>query len=149
MLFFTFQLSCAGANIVIKAPGDHRSYRFLHLSNGLTALLVHDPEIFPDGPPEASRAEDTEDVNMSGNENENEDEDDDEDDEGEDGNDEEEDGKGEGNGREDDDDGEENPVNYPTKKVWIKMKLLGFVKWNIVFCFGVFVCFYIRHAVVG
>lgn len=130
MLFFAFKLYCAGANIVIKAPGDHRSYRFLHLSNGLTALLVHDPEIFPDGPPEASSAEDMDDVNMSGNEGENEDGDDDEDDEGDDGDDEddeEEEGEGEGNGREDDDD-EENPINYPTKKVCLKMILLGFVR---------------------
>lgn len=126
---------CAGVNIVIKAPGDHRSYRFLHLSNGLTALLVHDPEIFPNGPPEASSAEEMEGMNMSGNEDENEDEDEDddddedEDDEGEDGDedDEEEEGKGEGNGRGDDEE-EENSVNYPPKKVCIKMKLLGFVK---------------------
>lgn len=33
-------------NVVIKSPADRRSYRILHLPNGLTAVLVHDPEIF-------------------------------------------------------------------------------------------------------
>ncbi|KAJ0979208.1 hypothetical protein J5N97_014682 [Dioscorea zingiberensis] len=41
--------SCSPDNIVIKSPADRRSYRILHLPNGLTALLVHDPEIYPDG----------------------------------------------------------------------------------------------------
>ncbi|XP_020576431.1 nardilysin-like [Phalaenopsis equestris] len=36
-------------NVVIKSPTDRRSYRVLHLPNGLTAVLVHDPDIFPDG----------------------------------------------------------------------------------------------------
>lgn len=36
-------------SVVIKSPTDRRSYRIIHLSNGLTALLVHDPEINPDG----------------------------------------------------------------------------------------------------
>ncbi|XP_078435815.1 insulinase (Peptidase family M16) family protein [Wolffia australiana] len=35
---------------VIKSPNDKRQYRLLHLANGLCAVLVHDPEIFPDGP---------------------------------------------------------------------------------------------------
>nr|XP_010921137.1 nardilysin-like isoform X2 [Elaeis guineensis] len=35
--------------VVIKSPTDRRSYRIIHLSNGLMALLVHDPEIYPDG----------------------------------------------------------------------------------------------------
>ncbi|KAL0922941.1 hypothetical protein M5K25_006972 [Dendrobium thyrsiflorum] len=35
-------------NVVIKSPTDRRSYRILHLPNGLTAVLVHDPDIFPD-----------------------------------------------------------------------------------------------------
>ncbi|MQL76025.1 hypothetical protein Taro_008407 [Colocasia esculenta] len=38
---------------VIKSPNDRRLYRVLHLENGLCAVLVHDPEIFPDGRPEA------------------------------------------------------------------------------------------------
>ncbi|XP_072975496.1 nardilysin-like isoform X1 [Typha angustifolia] len=36
-------------DVVIKSPMDRRSYRILHLDNGLSALLVHDPEIYPDG----------------------------------------------------------------------------------------------------
>ncbi|XP_028549687.1 nardilysin-like [Dendrobium catenatum] len=35
-------------NVVIKSPTDQRTYRILHLANGLTAVLVHDPDIFPD-----------------------------------------------------------------------------------------------------
>lgn len=36
-------------SVVIKSPTDHRLYRILHLPNGLCALLVHDPEIYPHG----------------------------------------------------------------------------------------------------
>nr|DAD25800.1 TPA_asm: hypothetical protein HUJ06_027268 [Nelumbo nucifera] len=42
-------------DIVIKSPTDRRLYRIVHLSNGLCALLVHDPEIFPEGPPDTSK----------------------------------------------------------------------------------------------
>lgn len=41
--------SCPPDDLVIKSPADRRLYRVLHLANGLTALLVHDPEIYPDG----------------------------------------------------------------------------------------------------
>uniref|UniRef100_A0A1D1XVB1 Insulin-degrading enzyme n=1 Tax=Anthurium amnicola TaxID=1678845 RepID=A0A1D1XVB1_9ARAE len=41
-------------DVVIKSPTDRRLYRLLHLSNGLCALLVHDPEIFPAGRGEAA-----------------------------------------------------------------------------------------------
>ena len=34
---------------VIKSPNDKRLYRVLHLTNGLCAVLVHDPEIFSAG----------------------------------------------------------------------------------------------------
>ncbi|KAK8971183.1 hypothetical protein KSP40_PGU010729 [Platanthera guangdongensis] len=34
---------------VRKSPTDRRSYRIVHLPNGLTAVLVHDPDIFPAG----------------------------------------------------------------------------------------------------
>lgn len=37
--------------IVVKSPNDKRSYRLIQLDNGLSALLVHDPDIYPDGPP--------------------------------------------------------------------------------------------------
>ncbi|URE23096.1 Peptidase M16 inactive domain, partial [Musa troglodytarum] len=36
-------------DVVIKSPTDRRSYRIVHLPNGLCAVLVHDPEIYPDG----------------------------------------------------------------------------------------------------
>ncbi|WOL14776.1 nardilysin-like [Canna indica] len=36
-------------DVVVKSPTDRKSYRFLHLPNGLCAVLVHDPEIYPDG----------------------------------------------------------------------------------------------------
>ncbi|XP_062171748.1 nardilysin-like [Alnus glutinosa] len=38
-------------DVVIKSPNDRRLYRLIELENGLRALLVHDPEIYPDGPP--------------------------------------------------------------------------------------------------
>ncbi|KAJ1699101.1 hypothetical protein LUZ63_007613 [Rhynchospora breviuscula] len=45
-------------NEVIKSPMDKRSYKIVHLSNGLSALLVHDPEIYPDGYPLQSEERD-------------------------------------------------------------------------------------------
>ncbi|CAK9178115.1 unnamed protein product [Ilex paraguariensis] len=42
-------------NIVIKSPTDCRLYRYIQLRNGLCALLVHDPEIYSDGPLEPSK----------------------------------------------------------------------------------------------
>lgn len=38
-------------DIVIKSPNDKRLYRFIRLDNGLSALLVHDPDIYPDSAP--------------------------------------------------------------------------------------------------
>ncbi|XP_057416399.1 nardilysin-like [Lotus japonicus] len=38
-------------DVVVKSPNDRRLYRFIQLHNGLQALLVHDPEIYPEGPP--------------------------------------------------------------------------------------------------
>ncbi|KAI4373362.1 hypothetical protein MLD38_011493 [Melastoma candidum] len=35
-------------DVVVKSPHDKRLYRFLRLDNGLSSLLVHDPEIYPD-----------------------------------------------------------------------------------------------------
>ncbi|GMG98165.1 hypothetical protein Nepgr_000005 [Nepenthes gracilis] len=34
-------------DIVIKSPNDKRLYRYLEIHNGLSALLVHDPQIHP------------------------------------------------------------------------------------------------------
>lgn len=39
-------------DIVEKSPNDRRLYRYMQLPNGLCALLVHDPDIYPDGLPE-------------------------------------------------------------------------------------------------
>ncbi|GLT80672.1 hypothetical protein SLA2020_520990 [Shorea laevis] len=60
-------------DVVIKPPNDRRLYRVIQLHNGLCALLVHDPEIYPDGLPEASNSDP---------EDEDEDEDEGEDEEG-------------------------------------------------------------------
>nr|XP_004296020.2 PREDICTED: insulin-degrading enzyme-like [Fragaria vesca subsp. vesca] len=34
---------------VIKSPNDKRLYRLIKLENGLTALLIHDPDVYPQG----------------------------------------------------------------------------------------------------
>ncbi|MCD7468465.1 hypothetical protein HAX54_006673 [Datura stramonium] len=41
-------------DLVEKSPNDKRLYRYMQLPNGLCALLVHDPDIYPDGLPEHS-----------------------------------------------------------------------------------------------
>ncbi|KAF7816228.1 nardilysin-like [Senna tora] len=84
-------------DIVVKSPNDRRLYRLLELQNGLRALLVHDPEIYPQGPPEAVRSDDEE--------NEEVDEDDDEGDEDE------EDGSEEGDEDDMEDEDEEGDYN--------------------------------------
>ncbi|KAM1900012.1 hypothetical protein ACFX14_029000 [Malus domestica] len=43
-------------DIIIKSPNDRRLYRLIKLENGLSALLVHDPEIYPQGPPDHSKS---------------------------------------------------------------------------------------------
>ncbi|KAK7305523.1 hypothetical protein VNO77_43429 [Canavalia gladiata] len=77
-------------DVVLKSPNDRRLYRLIHLPNGLRALLIHDPEIYPEGPPEHVPNDD---------EVEGEDEDDDDDDDDDEGEEEEDD--------DDDDEGEE------------------------------------------
>lgn len=96
--------SSSSDEIVIKAPTDRRLYRLLHLPNGLTALLVHDPEIFPDAPPQDSEPLE--------NGKEEEDEDDDDEEEDEDDEDEEEEDEDDD---EDDEEGEEDE-EVPDKK---------------------------------
>ena len=51
-------LTFSSDDIVIKSPNDRRLYRVIQLENGLTALLVHDPQIYPDGPPDNSQPQD-------------------------------------------------------------------------------------------
>lgn len=84
-------------DIVIKSPNDRRLYRLIKLENGLSALLVHDPEIYPEGPPEHSKSLE----HSEAEEEEDEDEDDDED--GAEG----EDSEGEDDDEEDDEEDEE------------------------------------------
>jgi len=62
-------------DVVIKSPNDKRLYRVIELENGLCALLVHDPEIYPDGVPDESGT-----VEYGENDVEEEEDDDDEDD---------------------------------------------------------------------
>ncbi|KAJ6758218.1 INSULIN-DEGRADING ENZYME-RELATED [Salix koriyanagi] len=88
-------------DVVIKSPNDKRLYRVIELENGLCALIVHDPEIYPDGvPDEARTVEDIE--NDDGEE-----EDDDDADDGDDDDDEEEEEDEEMEGGEEDCEGEE------------------------------------------
>ncbi|KAK8980390.1 hypothetical protein V6N11_028951 [Hibiscus sabdariffa] len=47
-------LKYSSDSLVIKSANDRRLYRVIHLHNGLVALLVHDPQIYPDGLPQAS-----------------------------------------------------------------------------------------------
>jgi nardilysin len=75
-------------NMVIKSPNDSRLYRLIELDNGLQALLIHDPEIYPDGPPKTlengEQVDEENDDDAEGSEEEEEeeeDEDEDEDDE--------------------------------------------------------------------
>ncbi|KAJ3699601.1 hypothetical protein LUZ61_003306 [Rhynchospora tenuis] len=85
------RLSASYDDVVIKSPNDRRSYRILHLPNGLFALLVHDPEIYSDGYPpqsESQGAGEEEDEVMedasSGDEEEEEDDDEEEEEEDDD-----------------------------------------------------------------
>ncbi|KAG2540963.1 nardilysin-like isoform X1 [Panicum virgatum] len=58
--------------LVIKSPNDQRSYRLLRLANGLSALLVHDPEIYAEEMQEEEGEDDEEsdedDIGYSGEE---------------------------------------------------------------------------------
>ena len=63
-------------DIVIKSPNDRRLYRYIQLPNGLCALLVHDPDIYADGPPKSVATNSDDDDE----DEEDEDEDDDDDD---------------------------------------------------------------------
>ncbi|KAL0435096.1 UNVERIFIED_CONTAM: Nardilysin-like [Sesamum radiatum] len=76
-------------DVVVKSPNDRRLYRFIRLSNGLCALLVHDPEIYSDQPagetkPENMESELEEEDEEEDGEEEDEDEEEDDDEEDED-----------------------------------------------------------------
>uniref|UniRef100_A0A0E0KDF5 Peptidase M16 N-terminal domain-containing protein n=1 Tax=Oryza punctata TaxID=4537 RepID=A0A0E0KDF5_ORYPU len=68
--------------LVTKSPSDHRSYRLLRLPNGLCALLVHDPEIYPDGYPDPHASKPHKDEDMEEEEEEDDDEEDGDEDDG-------------------------------------------------------------------
>jgi nardilysin len=74
-------------DVVLKSPNDSRLYRLIHLENGLQALLVHDPEIYPEGPPKTDAMDEDEEEEEEDDDEEDEedgmDEDDDEEDEDE------------------------------------------------------------------
>lgn len=90
-------------NVVVKSPNDRRLYRFIQLENGLSALLVHDPEIYPDGCPKASESAEQSQEEDEECEEEEEDEDEDEE-EGEEGDDDE--GEEEDEDKEDEEEGQ-------------------------------------------
>ncbi|GAB2234121.1 hypothetical protein Droror1_Dr00003358 [Drosera rotundifolia] len=65
--------------VVVKSPNDGRLYRYLELHNGLSVILVHDPEIYPPNP-----SNDEEDLEADDSEEDLDDDDDDEGDEDDD-----------------------------------------------------------------
>lgn len=69
-------------NLVKKSPNDRRLYRYLQLQNGLSALLVHDPQIYP--PPGNLNSEEDDEDDDEDDDDYDDDEDDDEDDEDDD-----------------------------------------------------------------
>ncbi|XP_056165703.1 nardilysin-like isoform X2 [Syzygium oleosum] len=99
-------------DLVVKSPNDRRLYRFIRLHNGLCALLVHDPEIYPDGTaPARSGSPRGSDGDEDFDEDEEEEEEDDDDDDEEGGEEGEED-----EGDEEDEEEEEAPRHGQTKK---------------------------------
>ncbi|KAL8106522.1 hypothetical protein AgCh_023328 [Apium graveolens] len=73
-------------DIVIKSPTDRRLYRYIRLSNGLCALLIHDPDIYESIAREgaASALEDEEEDDDDDGDYSEDDDDEDDDDESED-----------------------------------------------------------------
>ncbi|KAL6967814.1 nardilysin [Sarracenia purpurea var. burkii] len=73
-------------DIVIKSPTDRRLYRYIQLQNGLCALLIHDPEIYPEGtlqPYKTSGDSQDQDQEVEDDDEEDDDDDDEEDEESE------------------------------------------------------------------
>ncbi|KAI4368936.1 hypothetical protein MLD38_017436 [Melastoma candidum] len=66
---------------VVKSPHDKRLYRLLRLHNGLSSLLIHDPEIYPDTPGGGGGRGESEEVEDEDDDDEEEEEDDLEEDE--------------------------------------------------------------------
>lgn len=96
-------------DLVIKSPNDKRLYRVIELDNGLCGLLIHDPEIYPDGKAPPPPGEDGEAATLKdgrGLKDMSEDDEDDEELDDEDDDMEEEDDDDEDEEEEDDEDGE-------------------------------------------
>ncbi|KAF8079896.1 hypothetical protein N665_0994s0021 [Sinapis alba] len=68
-------------NVVVKSPNDRRLYRVIELENGLSALLIHDPDIYPEGYAADQTEEDDEDGEEEEEDSDGSYEDDDEEDE--------------------------------------------------------------------
>ncbi|KAL3850535.1 hypothetical protein ACJIZ3_012417 [Penstemon smallii] len=51
------KMALSSDDVVVKSPNDKRLYRFIQLTNGLCALLVHDPEIYLDEPSGSGKPE--------------------------------------------------------------------------------------------
>jgi len=87
-------------DVVVKSPNDSRLYRLVHLKNGLQALIVHDPEIYPEGAPkDGSVDEDDEDEEDDEEDDDECEDDEDEEEEDEDEDEDEEDGEGREGGK--------------------------------------------------
>ncbi|KAH0916745.1 hypothetical protein HID58_031191 [Brassica napus] len=69
-------------NVVVKSPNDRRLYRVIELVNGLSALLIHDPDIYPEGYAADQMDEDGEDGEEEEEDSDGSYEDDEEDEEG-------------------------------------------------------------------
>lgn len=117
-------------DIVVKSPNDRRLYRVIELDNGLCALLVHDPEIYPQcqGPLHDSKTLESKEEE----EDEEEDEDEEEADDVDDGDEEEEE---DSEGEDDEEDGEYNEVkangnSSQTKKVKSLLFYFTICEWS-------------------
>lgn len=95
-------------NVVVKSPNDRRLYRVIELENGLCALLIHDPDIYPEGSVPDQIDEDDEDGEEEDSDGSSEDDDDDEDDE--------EDGEGDEEDEDEDEDEVKGKGDHQTKK---------------------------------
>ncbi|CAN6468935.1 unnamed protein product [Victoria cruziana] len=95
-------------DVVVKAPTDRRLYRILRLPNGLTAIIVHDPEIFPQSDAQSGKGEEEEEVME---EDEDDDDGEEEDEEGD-----EDDEEGDEEGDEEEDEEEDENEGLPHKK---------------------------------
>ncbi|KFK43001.1 hypothetical protein AALP_AA1G066600 [Arabis alpina] len=89
-------------NVVVKSPNDRRLYRVIELENGLCALLIHDPDIYPEGSVvDADQVDEEEEEDSDGSYEDGEDDDEEE---------------GEGDEEDDDEEGDKGKGDHQTKK---------------------------------